>query len=251
MSMKMLCCALGATILSGLSAANAQGPVKVGISAVPGIFTAFDEKTGKASGAMVELFEAIASNAGIEIQYVKIDATSSDPFVAALKAGKIDTIVYTFQITPDRQSQFDFSNPVLSYGETLVVQKTDPTEYRSAEDLRGRSVGAVAGSNYVDLVKRAGGTPVLGNSVAAAVADVNAGKIVAAMGSAPTIIYVAQHGPYDNVKIASEYRSKDVLPAGMGVRKGDTELLKRINDGLAKFRADGTSHRILTKYGLE
>jgi polar amino acid transport system substrate-binding protein len=62
---------------------------------------------------------------------------------------------------------------------------------------------------------------------------------------------VAQHGPYNNVKIASGYRSKDVLPAGMGVRKGDTELLKKINDGLAMSRADGTLKKVLAKSGLE
>jgi len=251
LSIKNLCLAIGAVILSGLSAANAQGLVKVGISSVPGVFTAFDEKTGKTSGAMVELFERIASNTGLDVQYIKIEGTSSDPFAAALKAGKIDAIIYTFQITPERQAQFDFSDAVLSYGETLVVQKSEPTDYKSADELKGRSVGGVAGSNFVGIVKRVGGEPIPGNSVAAAVADVDAGKIVAAMGSAPTIIYVAQHGPYNNVKIASGYRSKDVLPAGMGVRKGDTELLKKINDGLAISRADGTLQKVLAKYGLE
>src|SRR5947209_18385210 len=113
-STKNLCFAVGAAMLSGVSAANAQNLVKIGISSVPGVFTAFDEKTGKASGAMVELFETIARNIGLEIQYIKIDGTSSDPFAAALKAGKIDAIVYTFQITPGRQAQFDFTTPVLS-----------------------------------------------------------------------------------------------------------------------------------------
>jgi ABC-type amino acid transport substrate-binding protein len=77
---------------------------------------------------------------------------------------------------------------VLLYGQTLVVQKSESTEYKSADDLKGRSVGVVAGSNYVGIVKRVGGDPVPGNSVAGAVADVNAGKIATAMGSAPTII---------------------------------------------------------------
>ena len=38
---------------------------------------------------------------------------------------------------------------------------------------------------------------------------------------------------------------------GIGVRKGDTELLAKINASLAKLKANGTVEKILDKWGLK
>jgi polar amino acid transport system substrate-binding protein len=38
---------------------------------------------------------------------------------------------------------------------------------------------------------------------------------------------------------------------GIGVRKGDAELLKKIDTALAKLQADGTVTKILAKWGQE
>ena len=38
---------------------------------------------------------------------------------------------------------------------------------------------------------------------------------------------------------------------GIGVRKTDTELLKKINVSLAKLNANGTVDKILTKWSLK
>ena len=38
---------------------------------------------------------------------------------------------------------------------------------------------------------------------------------------------------------------------GIGVRKTDQELLKKINASLAKLKADGTVDKILEKWGLK
>ena len=38
---------------------------------------------------------------------------------------------------------------------------------------------------------------------------------------------------------------------GIGVRKGDTELLAKINTSLAKLKANGTVEKILDKWGLK
>jgi len=38
---------------------------------------------------------------------------------------------------------------------------------------------------------------------------------------------------------------------GIGVRKGDAELLGKINTSLAKLKANGTVEKILAKWGLK
>jgi polar amino acid transport system substrate-binding protein len=238
-------------MMASVGAVNAQQQVvRVGIGPNPGAFTVFDERTGAASGgATLEILEMIATDAGLALQYVPITGAGSNPFVEALSTDKIDLIVYTSQVTPARQEQYDFSDPVLSYGEALVVQKGDTTDYKSADDLKGVAVGVVAGSSYVDIATRVGADVKLYESSSPMV-DVNAGTLTATIGSAPTFIYQALYGPYPNVKVVSGYTSKDVLPAAFGVKKGKTALLETINASLAKFQADGTVKTILAKYGL-
>jgi polar amino acid transport system substrate-binding protein len=250
MTTTMLRVALGVALLVGAGSAQAQQTIRVGISPTPGALTVYDEKTGRASGATGELLEIIAKNAGWKLQYVQVMGSGTNPYVAAFGADKIDVVAYAYQITPDRTAQFDFSEPILSYGEALVVHKSDARQYQSAADLKGVSLGVIAGSNYVDIAKRVGADAQISTSLPGAVADVNSGKIAAAMGSAPTIIYEAMKAEYPNVRIVTTYKSDDVLPAGFGVKKGNAALLSALNAGLAKLRADGTLKTVLAKYSL-
>ena len=237
--------------LSALRPAWARDVVRVGISPDPGVFAALDAKTKIASGATAEIFEAIAKDIGVDIEYVVVAGAGTNPYVAALNDGKIDVIANTYQMTPDRLAQFDFSEPVFSYGETMVVQKNDPNDYRTAADLKGLRVAVIAGSNYVDIAKRIGAEPVVGGSLDGAVKSVEDGTVAAAMGTAPTLKFLVRGGAYANVRIPAEYVSRDILPAGFGVRKGETAILHKINASLSRLKANGTVAKILTRYGFD
>ena len=50
----------------------------------------------------------------------------------------------------------DFSEPVYTYGEGLVVPKADAKAYTSQEDLKGTVVGAQVGTAFVDALKKTG-----------------------------------------------------------------------------------------------
>jgi polar amino acid transport system substrate-binding protein len=224
--------------------------IRVGLTPEPGAFTTYDAIGGTASGATVEVLKAIAALQDLTPTYVLFHGSGSNPGVAALNDDRIDVIAYTFQITPERTAQVDFSVPVLSYGEALVVQARDRTAYRTSADLAGRTIGVIAGSNYVGIAERAGATTVVGTSLAGAVAEVDAGRIDAVIGTAPTLTYVVRHGAYPNVRLVTDYVSSDALPAGFGVKKGNAALLAALDAGLAQLKADGSLDRILAAYGL-
>jgi len=242
----LLCVTVGA-----FRPAWARDVVRVGISPDPGVFAALDANTKIASGATAEIFEAIAKDIGVDIEYVVVAGAGTNPYVAALNGGKIDVIANTYQITAERRAQFDFSDPVFSYGETIVVQKNDPKDYRTAADLNGLRVAVIAGSSYVDIAKRIGAEPVVGGSLDGAVKSVDEGAVAAAIGTAPTLKFIVGHGSYANVRIPAEYVSRDILPAGFGVRKGEAALLQKINASLSKLKADGTIAKLLKRYGFD
>ncbi|MFL5168879.1 MAG: substrate-binding periplasmic protein, partial [Microvirga sp.] len=53
------------------------------------------------------------------------------------------------------------------------------------------------------------------------------------------------------VRLVNSYKPMVVGSVGIGVRKSDQELLKKINAGLSKIKADGTLKQILAKWGLQ
>ncbi len=59
-------------------------------------------------------------------------------------------------VTAARKEVIDFSEPVYTYGEGLVVPKTDTKDYAKLEDLKGEAVGAQVGTAFVDALKKTG-----------------------------------------------------------------------------------------------
>ncbi|WP_018268470.1 substrate-binding periplasmic protein [Methylosinus sp. LW4] len=225
--------------------------MRVGIAAEPGVFAGFDAGTKKASGATVEILQAIAEDIDVDLQYVVVTGAGTVPYAKAIADGRIDIVANTYQITPERQALFDFSDPVVSYGETLVIRKNDQRDFKTAEDLKNLKVAVIAGSNYVDIAKRVGADPVVGGSLDGAAESVDNGKVDAAMGTAPTLAFIVRGGAFANIRVAKAYVSHDIRPAGFGLRKGDTALLQKINGSLARLKANGTVSKLLTRYGFE
>ena len=59
-------------------------------------------------------------------------------------------------ITPARKEVIDFSEPIYTYGEGLVVPKEDTKDYTKLEDLKGETVGAQVGTAFVEPLKKIG-----------------------------------------------------------------------------------------------
>jgi polar amino acid transport system substrate-binding protein len=80
---------------------------------------------------------------------------------------------------------------------------------------------------------------------------VNTGRLKAGFADYPIVAYNLQQGRFPEVRLVNSYKPVVVGSVGIGVRKSDQELLKKINSGLAKIKADGTLKQILAKWGLQ
>jgi polar amino acid transport system substrate-binding protein len=58
------------------------------------------------------------------------------------------------------------------------------------------------------------------------------------------------HPPLKEVRLVSSYEPRLVGSIGIGVRKGDRELLGRINQSLARLKAKGTIAKIVSEWKL-
>jgi len=173
--------------------------------------------------------------------------------IAALTSSKIDLISAAMYISPARKEVIDFSEPVYSYGEGLVVAKNDSKDYKTFEDLKGETVGAQVGTVYVEPLKKTGlfADVKIYDTIPDLMRDVNTGRLKAGFADFPIVAYNVKLGNFPELRLVTSYKSTILGSIGIGVRKSDGELLKKVNASLAKLKANGTVDKILAKWGLQ
>jgi polar amino acid transport system substrate-binding protein len=156
-------------------------------------------------------------------------------------------------ITPVRKEVVDFSMPVFSFGEGLVGNKKDGTAYTSFADMKGKKVGAAIGTSVADMVQKKSelfGEVKLYDSSVEMFTDVNNGRIDLGVIDLPIAAQAERLGNYPNLKVIRSYKTVAPNDVGLAIRKGDTELLNKVNAAITKIKADGTHDAILKKWGL-
>ncbi len=243
-------CRVFALAVAFAGSGAAQVPTySVGATSTGIPFTFLDARTNTIQGAMVDVLDGIANDAGFKIG---IQPTPFSALIPALTGKWIDIIAAPMLITTPRREVVDFSDPVFSYPEGLVVNINDKTAYRSLSELKGQIVGAQAGTVYVEFLKRNAGLAEVKvyNSLTEILREVSLGHIKAGVGDARIVRYQLAHNAGLWARLVPTYEPRLTGSVGIAVRKSDTELLNQINASLAKLRANGTIDKILAKWGV-
>jgi polar amino acid transport system substrate-binding protein len=228
--------------------ASAQQVLKVGSTPTGIPFTFLDTKTNTIQGVMVDMVKEVGKRAGFDVQ---IEPMQFSTLIAGLTSKKIDLISAAMYITPVRKEQIDFSDPIYTYGEGLIVPKSDTKDYVSFDDMKGYSVGAQVGTAYVEPLKKVFGDVKIYDTIPDILRDINAGRLKAGFADYPIVAYNIQQGNFPEARVVSSYKPTMTGSIGIGVRKNEEELLKKVNTALAAMQADGTVKKILAKWGLE
>ena len=148
-----LVCAMAAGLI-GSASAVAEPVYKVGATATGIPFTFLDIKSGKIQGMMVDAAEAVGKAGGFDTE---IQQTTFAALIPSLTTNKIDLISAAMLKTPEREKVVQYSDPIFSYGEGLIVKSDDPKEYKTMDDLAGEVVGAQVGTVFLDALNKHGG----------------------------------------------------------------------------------------------
>jgi len=239
-----LCCLLSV-------AAKAQDQVlKVGSTPTGIPFTFLDTKTNTIEGVMVDLIKEVAKDAGFKVD---IEGMQFSTLIPSLTANKIDIIAAAMYITSPRKEVIDFSGPVYTYGEGLIVPKSDSKDYKEFGDLKGEAVGAQKGTAFVEPLQKTGlfSDVKIYDTIPAILADVNTGRLKAGFADKPILAYNIKQGVFPEVRLVNSYVSTITGSIGIGVRKSDPDLLAKINTALDQITRDGRLKKILEKWGLD
>ena len=239
MKMKTLACsvALLAAISLALPAGAAEKLV-VGTEANGIPISFLNPKTHELDGFMLDIARQAAKHAGYEVEFKAMDFSALIP---ALRTGKIDLIATGMYITEPRKKVIDFTTPVYSYGEGMIVRKEDTKDYTSFKELPGAE--PLKQANIFKDVKAY-------DTLTGIMKDVNAGRIKAGFGDTPSMAYYLSLGEYPNVRLVKSY--KPVLPGslGLGVRKDEEQQLAKLNEAIATMQSNGEITALLEKWKL-
>jgi ABC-type amino acid transport substrate-binding protein len=121
---------LGLLVLLGLVPAHGQDPfnLRLRVGVVDNALPCSDFENGFARGSAVELWELVASSAGLDFEFFPV-ATPNDA-VEEAATGRIDIAVSCLNITPGRLARAEFSTPYREDGLALLTPR-EPDDLRS------------------------------------------------------------------------------------------------------------------------
>ncbi|WP_128374947.1 glutamate ABC transporter substrate-binding protein [Streptomyces cavernae] len=219
---------------SDSAGAGGGDKIKVGIKYdQPGL--GLKESDGSFSGFDVDVATYVAKELGYDADQIEFVETKSADRENALARGDVKFIAATYSINEERQKKVDFGGPyLLAHQDLLVKSDSDITE---ATDLNGKNLCSVTGSTSAQNVRdklapKANLKQVGGYSEC--IAALQSGAVDAVTTDDSILAgFAAQQQYKGQFKLAGLKLSNENY--GIGVKKGDTETLNKINDALEKM----------------
>jgi arginine/ornithine transport system substrate-binding protein len=251
LTMKLVWTLLALVLSSAVSAQPST--LKIGVE---GAYPPFSEigTDGKLKGFDIDIANAICERMKVTCTMVQAEF---DALIPALRAKKIDAIVASMSITPERKKSVDFSDKYYQTPARVIAKVTTQDSAKldvSPEGLKGKKIGvqrttihdrfATATFKGATIVRYAKQDEVFlelaSNRIDATLMD----SVAADVGflKTPAGKGYAFVGPvYTDPAFFGD-------GAGIAVRKGDDVLRKKINDAIAAMRADGSYDKLQKKY---
>ncbi|WP_460846985.1 ABC transporter substrate-binding protein [Nocardioides ultimimeridianus] len=163
---------------------------------------------------------------------------------AALNAGTCDLVASAMSIEPDRAKVLDFSDPYYDAEQSLLVPVG--SSIKTITDLAGKKLGVqkeTTGETYANEHQQPGETIIGYGTDPQEYQAMLAGQVDALLQDLPVNLEHTKDGKYT---VVETYKTGEQY--GFAVKKGNTQLLKDVNDALSGLRKDGTYQQTWDKY---
>ncbi|BCK58985.1 glutamate ABC transporter substrate-binding protein [Nocardia wallacei] len=228
-----------------VDAIRARGRLLVGLDPGTNLFSFRDPITGTLAGFDVDIAKEIARDLFGDPERVEYRILGSADRERALQEHTVDVVVKTMTITCARRERVAFSSTYLmSHQRVLAVKNSG---INGLADLAGKRVCVVSGTTSLDLIRRR--QPAASIMTVPAWADclvVLQQRQVDAISTDDAVLagLVAQDRSY--TEVVGENLSDE--PYGVGVPKGNDDMVRFVNRTLDRLRTDGTWNRFYQKW---
>ena len=221
--------------------------MRVGMDAGYPPFGSQNVNTREYEGFDVDIINAIGEEEGLKPEIKNI---SFDGLIPSLNTNAIDIIINDLTVTEERKVSVDFSERYCTVGMGVVV-RGDYNLINDAKDLESKTLGVSISSTGEEAARHVKNANVkVYNAISDAFVELkNGGVDVVVNDTLTNDRYVSSQkdGSVKTTKIS--LNNEDLAIA---VKKGNSELLKKINDELVKIKKNGKCAQIYKKwFGVE
>ena len=200
------------------------------------------------SGFDVETATYVAKALGVPAENITWVEAEGDTRQQLLTSGGADLIVSTFSITDERKQVVDFAGPYFDAEQDLLVRRNEE-DITGPATLQGRTLCTVAGTTSADSVLKQyrGRITLLEKPRYSECVQALAASEVDAVTTDDVILagFAALPEYKGKLRVLGKGFSKESY--GIGIKKGDTEMVTKVNAALKEYVADGSWKAALQK----
>lgn len=206
-------------------------------------FETLNEK-GEFSGADMDMGRELAKHLGREVEFRNINF---DGLIAALKSGSVDIVISAMTANDERRKSIAFSDPYVKTGLAILAHAKSPVQGMNDLKAPGRRVVVRLGTTGEQFVKEhlPQATVVSLDSDTACVMEVVKGGVDAWIYDQLSLMNYHERHPDTTRALLKPVREEFWA---IGLRQGDDELRTKVNEFLAKFRAEGGFKKLAEKH---
>lgn len=228
----------------------ASAELRLGLDSAP--YPPFYEAnpSGEFEGWEVEIGNAICAAMNEECEWVGV---AWDGIIPALVANKIDAIVGSMSITEERMETIDFSEKYYNTPAAIVAAKSSDIG-SDPESVAGKIIGVQVSTTHQNYVEANF------EGVADQVKtyqnfdehnqDLVSGRVDAVVGDSLAFQSFLESAEGSDFEVKGNLSDDTIFGPGVGVgiRKGEEELLAKVNAAIAEIRENGTYDEISSRY---
>lgn len=196
-------------------------------------------------GYSVDYITEVAKNAGIDIEMKNV---AWDGIFGGVATGKYDIVASSTTITPEREKQFDFTEPYYEVAQAVVLPQGQSIS--GLADLKGKKVGGQIGTTGIYVMRKENPDAIIReyDDVGLAIQDLLGGRIDAVICDDPVAMYYVNKKPDTAGKLNLSFKTGDVERYGFVVAKGRKDLLDKLNAGIKKVKESGKEAELIKKW---
>ncbi|MDO4156574.1 MAG: transporter substrate-binding domain-containing protein [Oscillospiraceae bacterium] len=196
---------------------------------------------GEFDGIDMAIAKAIGEDNACE---VNIENMEFDSLLLALENGQVDAVIAGMTITDEKKEAVEFSTPYYTAKQVMIVK--EDSDIQKASDMADKKIVVLQGFTGETCVNEMGYAYQSFKKGTEAIMELTNGKCdVVVIDSATAEKYVEDN---EGLKIVEDNDAFAAEEYGIAVKKGNTELLNKINASLDKMLEDGTISELSAKY---
>ncbi|MGF7120030.1 glutamate ABC transporter substrate-binding protein [Rhodococcus sp. AG1013] len=229
---------------ASLDAIRERGRLVVGLDTGSNLMSFRNPATGDIEGFDVDVAREIARDLLGSPDKVEFRILTSSEREQALKDSRVDIVARTMSITCDRRQRVDFSTVYYQAQQRILVMAGSPVT--DVADLAGKRVCAVAGTRSLERIVRAqpDATVVTVPTWSDCLVMLQQRQVDAISTDDTLLAGMSTQDPY----LRMVGPSLGPEPYGIGITKGNDDLVRFVNGTLERIRNDGTWERIYQRW---